>query len=303
MKAKNGGKGKGTRGQSNKGKGKGRGSAKGGNRQRNERVNQIDKKTPCKFFNSGNGYCKWGDNCRHSHEKSKGGKRKPSLLVSKKDKKTKKEIAAMVISDLKANLKHEKFESADSDGDDNLYNLVRGHKTAMMIHKGPGGEDFVPKRRVIMVVSSNSEDEEYTPVKPNENSEDENKNKNKTKISESPVNQIDFSENPPNLVLGNQSSFISPPKTKEKNEMDWEKARKHLAQEGKRAASPSSFLTSSDSDSATESSSNSSSSSDKNQASPNTKRVKKEGNRLIKGRRNELRETNNKSQRNMKWKR
>ena len=43
-----------------------------------------------------------------------------------------------------------------------------------------------------MVVSSNSEDEDYTPVKPIEKSEVENKNKNKTKISESPV---EFSKN------------------------------------------------------------------------------------------------------------
>ncbi len=41
-----------------------------------------DSKTPYKYFNSGSGYCKWGDNCRHSHDKKKDGKRKgqPVLL-------------------------------------------------------------------------------------------------------------------------------------------------------------------------------------------------------------------------------
>ena len=58
-KVKNGGKGKG-----NKGKAKGQG---GGNRQRNQKDNTVEKKIPCKFYNSGNGYCKFGDNCRHSH--------------------------------------------------------------------------------------------------------------------------------------------------------------------------------------------------------------------------------------------
>ena len=63
--------------------------------------NAGEKKIPCKFFNSGNGYCKFGDNCRHSHEGKKGGKRKPALLLSRKDKKVKKEIAAMVINEQK----------------------------------------------------------------------------------------------------------------------------------------------------------------------------------------------------------
>jgi hypothetical protein len=31
---------------------------------------------PCKYFDSGNGYCKWGDNCRLSHDDKRGGKRK-----------------------------------------------------------------------------------------------------------------------------------------------------------------------------------------------------------------------------------
>jgi hypothetical protein len=41
-----------------------------------EYVETRDKKMPCKYFHSGNGYCKWGDDCRHSHDGKKGGKRK-----------------------------------------------------------------------------------------------------------------------------------------------------------------------------------------------------------------------------------
>ncbi len=111
-----------------KNRGKGKGKAKGqggGNRQRNKKDLSGEKKIPCKYFNSGNGYCKWGDNCRHSHEGKKGGKRKPSLLLSKKDKKVKKEIAEMVIKDLKSSMKKEKILTFEKDGDDNLYDLVR----------------------------------------------------------------------------------------------------------------------------------------------------------------------------------
>jgi hypothetical protein len=34
------------------------------------------QKMPCKYFHSGNVYCKWGDSCRHSHDGIKGEKRK-----------------------------------------------------------------------------------------------------------------------------------------------------------------------------------------------------------------------------------
>jgi hypothetical protein len=63
-------------------------------------------------------YCKWGDNCRHSHDGKKGGKRKvePSLLLSKKEKKANKEIAAMVINDLKSSMSKKKGKGKDEDG-------------------------------------------------------------------------------------------------------------------------------------------------------------------------------------------
>jgi hypothetical protein len=54
-----------------------------------------------------------------------------------------------------------------------------------------------------MVVSSNSEDEDYTPKKPEEKVEIDNKNKTPLKISESPV---EFSKTGSNLVSENACS-------------------------------------------------------------------------------------------------
>jgi hypothetical protein len=53
--AKKGGKGK---GKGARGKGKGRGNAEKGHRQRNKKGPSAKSEIPCKFYNSGNGYCK-----------------------------------------------------------------------------------------------------------------------------------------------------------------------------------------------------------------------------------------------------
>jgi hypothetical protein len=111
-----------------------------------------------------------------SHEGKQGGKRKgaPALVLSKKDKKARKEIATMVINDLKStlgNIKKTKSITKDDEGDnDNLYNLVRGNKSAMVIQRmDKDGEDFVPTKqgrfsKVVMMISSDeSEDGEYKP--------------------------------------------------------------------------------------------------------------------------------------------
>ncbi len=129
---KNGG-----RGRPNKGKGRGKARVRFGNRQRSLKKPSDDSKIPYKFFNSGNGYCKWGDNCRHSHEGKKGGKRKSALVLSKKEKKkAKKEVAAMVVKDLKsAHGGKKKKEVTFEDKDDtSLYNLMRG-KSSLMIQR------------------------------------------------------------------------------------------------------------------------------------------------------------------------
>ena len=152
--------------------GKGGGKVKGvhGKRQRN--LPESGEKTPCKFFNSGNGYCKWGDNCRHSHDKKGGGgKRKERpLLLSKKDKKARKDIAALVLTDLKKTINKKKETTKEDSGDEELYNLVRGTKSSMVVTRlDDDGEDhFVPKRRVIMMISSEDSDDDYTPRNPSD---------------------------------------------------------------------------------------------------------------------------------------
>jgi hypothetical protein len=160
------------------GKGVGKAKFTQGKRQRNQP--EGGEKTPCKFFNSGNGYCKWGDNCRHSHDKKGGrGKRKDKpLLLSKKDKKARKDIAALVLKDLKGSVgkrKKEKSGKEDS-GDDELYDLVRGAKSSMVIRRldDDGEEKFVPKQRVVMMISSEESDDEYSPKKPSDKSDSEN---------------------------------------------------------------------------------------------------------------------------------
>ena len=104
----------------------------------------------------------------------KGGKRKGSstVLLTSKEKKAKKEIVTMVINDLKLAVgkktkTNPKSEKEDSGGDD-LYNLVRGKKSTMMVQKlDRESDDYVPSRRVIMMISSDeSEREEYSPVRP-----------------------------------------------------------------------------------------------------------------------------------------
>jgi hypothetical protein len=134
---KKGGKGK---GKGSRVKGKGRGNAAKGNRQRNKKGPSGESEIPCKFYSSGNGYCKWGDNCKHSHKGNKGGKRKANstVLLTGKDKKAKKDIVTMVINDLKSAIgQNKKSSNKNEDGEDEeLYNLVRGRKSTMMIKKG-----------------------------------------------------------------------------------------------------------------------------------------------------------------------
>ena len=178
---KKGGKGKGKGG---RGKGRGRGSPPKGNRQRNKKEVSAESDTPCKFWSSGNGYCKWGDNCRHSHKGKKGGKRKSSsVLLTSKDKKAKKELVTMVMNDLKSSFKRKRKEkSKEGDSDDELYDLVRGGKSTMMIQRvydeRDSGEDYIPSRQVIMMISSDeSEDGEYSPKRDLDARETDEKNK------------------------------------------------------------------------------------------------------------------------------
>jgi hypothetical protein len=93
----------------------------------------------------------------------------------------------MVINDLKSTLGNiKKTQSITKDveeNNDNLYNLVRGNKSTMVIQRmDEDGEEFVPSKqvrlsRVVMMISSDkSEDGEYKPK--HSPKEEENKDKN-----------------------------------------------------------------------------------------------------------------------------
>jgi hypothetical protein len=95
------------------------------------------------------------------------------MILSKKDKKIKKDIVAMVVKDLKskAGQRKPKENNSEDEGDDDLYNLVRGgNKSSLVIQRLKDEEDFVPTRnlreRVIMMISSDESDSSnYIPKK------------------------------------------------------------------------------------------------------------------------------------------
>ena len=191
----------------------------------------------------------------------------------------KKEIAAMVVKDLKANLKKEKiitFEKAK--GDDELYDLVRGGKAAMMVQRADEDHEYVPRRKVIMMISSESDDG-FSPKRPSGNKD--------TKKSEKPIRDENKSESPirgreddRNCVFGSSSSTHPLEKSTEQRK-------------GSPNKETSTFTTSSSSsDSSSDSSSESSSSEGALKKSPESERIKKAQKRakrkaVKRGRRNE----------------
>jgi hypothetical protein len=97
----------------------------------------------------------------------------------------------MVVKDLKASSKKVTIKDPkEEEGDDDLYNLVRGGST-MMIQRLDEKEleDFVPRRRVVMMISSDDSDvEDFVPIRDLKNTDDdkngEKKNKNKRPLAE-----------------------------------------------------------------------------------------------------------------------
>jgi hypothetical protein len=97
----------------------------------------------------------------------------------------------MVVQDLKSSGKKIAIkEPKEEDGDDDLYNLVRGGNT-MVIQRldEKGSEDFIPRRRVCMMISSDDSDgEDFVPIRDLKNTEDEKdgvkKNNNKRPLTD-----------------------------------------------------------------------------------------------------------------------
>lgn len=95
-----------------KGKGKGKGHQRNLGKRGPYPPGQSNlSKTPCPNWSRGNGFCKYGANCRNSHDGPKGGKpqsgkRKNELvfLATKKGKKARKQLSTLLIKDMKDSL-------------------------------------------------------------------------------------------------------------------------------------------------------------------------------------------------------
>ena len=81
-------------------KGKGKGKLRNQGKRGSQAVGQS--KTPCPNWSRGNGFCKYGPNCRNSHDGPKGGgalanKRKQEVvfLTTKKGKKARKQLSSI----------------------------------------------------------------------------------------------------------------------------------------------------------------------------------------------------------------
>ena len=167
------GKGSGNGKGEGKGKGKGKGKSKaGGNR--NWKGKGDSGKPPCANWSKGNGYCKWADNCRFSHDGPKGGKRKSTSLATKGNaKKQKKQMMSMLVKVLDdveetRNEPKEKLSTKEK-----LMQIVRGNgKLVGMVTSDIIDRNYVPSRPkpagriVLMIGGSAREKREYRPVDP-----------------------------------------------------------------------------------------------------------------------------------------
>jgi len=147
-------------GQSNFGKGAGKPTSKVEQRNKGKRDSSGKplKDQPCHNWTRGNGFCKFADACRYSHEGPKGDpnlkggpgqKRKIDavFMATKKGKKARKQLASLLMKDIKAGGKAKaKDTGKNTDEDDHLYELIRGVPTVMINAKGDEFDDFVPRR-------------------------------------------------------------------------------------------------------------------------------------------------------------
>ncbi len=130
-----------------KGKGKDKGKA-GGNR--NWKGKGESGKPPCADWSKGNGYCKWADSCRFSHDGPKGGKRKASTSLATKGsaKKQKKQMMSMlvqVLDDVEEKKSEPKEKELSAKG--RLMQIVRGNgKLVGMVTSEGSHRNYVPSR-------------------------------------------------------------------------------------------------------------------------------------------------------------
>ncbi len=112
-------------------------------------------KTPCPNWSRGNGFCKYGPNCRNSHDGPKGSrpqanKRKNEVvfLATKKGKKARKQLSLLLIKDLKESFEKGAGQSnpkTEIDEELHLYQLIRGVPTVMISRgENEAGLDYRP---------------------------------------------------------------------------------------------------------------------------------------------------------------
>jgi hypothetical protein len=175
------------------GKGKSNGSSKGKNGvQRNKGKRDqggVAPKGPCHNWSRGNGFCKYADACRYSHDGpkedqcDKGNKANPNkrrsdnvFLATKKGKRARKHLTSLILKDLKEEgTTSAKNKSKDSDDSDHLYNLIRGVPT-VVIRARDSFDDYIPRRGFEIVEEepdelSSVEDEKSVAVMRDDNEE------------------------------------------------------------------------------------------------------------------------------------
>jgi hypothetical protein len=160
----------------NKGGRKVTGKGKGQAQQRNQGKRDDGKggakgKEPCHNWSRGNGFCKYAEACRFSHDGPQGGQdksRAPAakrsgdavFLATKKGKKARKQLTSLLLKDLKEGGKEKsKAKGNDSEDEDHLYQLIRGVPTVIVKGDNTSFDDFVPVRE------SNIRDTDVTTVR------------------------------------------------------------------------------------------------------------------------------------------
>jgi hypothetical protein len=117
-------------------------------------------KEPCHNWSHGNGFCKYAEACRFSHDGPKGGQGKAKesgpgkrkgdavFLATKKGKKARKKLTSLLLKDLKeVGDEKAKDKDNDSDDDDHLFQLIRGVPTVVIKSKSNSCVDYVPVRQ------------------------------------------------------------------------------------------------------------------------------------------------------------
>ena len=133
------------------GKGAGKGKGKGKPAQRNlgkRGTLQDQAKTPCPNWSRGNGFCKYGPNCRYSHDGPKAGNKRKNevvFLTTKKGKKARKQLSSLLMKDMKEMSKKSGDTDKEQDDDNHLYQLIRG-VPSVIISRGGNDVDFKPRK-------------------------------------------------------------------------------------------------------------------------------------------------------------